>query len=102
MLILMTMFSINAQMLLPATVQQFLVEQAYSEQFKKQQRANGEKSLFVSPRMVDGIQMIDAFIAIDGEYTISMLEGAGVVINSLFDGFVTAQIPVNRLAMMPA
>ena len=100
MLILMTMFSINAQMLLPATVQQFLDEQAYSEQFKMQQRANGEKSLFVSPRMVDGIQMIDAFIAIDGEYTISMLEGAGVVINSLFDGFVTAQIPVNRLAQV--
>lgn len=98
MLILMTVFSINAQRLLPLTVEQFLDEQAHSEQFKKQQRANGEHSLFVPPRMVDGIQMIDAFIAIDGEYTISMLQGAGVVINSLFDGFVTAQIPVDKLA----
>ena len=98
MLTLMTMFSINAQRLLPVTVEQFLDEQAQSEQFKMLQRANGERSLFVSPRMVDGIKMIDAFIAIDGEHTISMLQGAGVVINSLFNGFVTAQIPVSKLA----
>ena len=61
-------------------------------------KASGEAtSRFASPRIVDGVEMIDAFIAVDGEYTLASLQRAGVVINCLFDGFVTAQVPVDRL-----
>lgn len=97
LLVAISGFKASGQRLLPVTVQQFLDEQSFSDNFKSMQRANGERSRFVSPRSVDGIPMIDAFIAIDGEQTLSMLQNAGVVINSMFDGFVTAQIPVEAL-----
>lgn len=87
------MFSIQAQWLLPTTVQQFLNEQSYSERFT----AMGTELRFVSPRLVNGVEMVDAFIAMDDENVISSLQGAGVSVNSVFDGFVTAQIPVSRL-----
>ena len=97
LLVAMSGFRLSGQGLLPVTVQQFLNEQSHSDSFKSMQRANGERSRFVSPRLVDGVPMIDAFIAIDGELTLSLLQNAGVVINSLFDGFVTAQIPMESL-----
>lgn len=98
MLTAVTAFGIRAQRLLPPTVQQFLDEQAYSERYKTMLSANGVRSLFVPPHMVDGDLMVDAFIAINGEHALPLLEKSGVVINSLFDGFVTAQVPVDRLA----
>lgn len=93
-------FGMNAQRMLPVTVQQFLDEQSYSEQFKSMLAASGQQSRFVSPQMIDGTLMVDAFISIDGEHAMTLLNGAGVIINSLFDGFVTAQIPVDKLTMV--
>lgn len=78
----------SAQSLLPSSVQQFL------DEYGKSQEAISQ---FVPPRVVDGQEMIDAFIGIDGDEVISLLQCSGVVVNSVFDGFVTAQIPVNRL-----
>ena len=94
----------RAQGLLPVTVQQFLNEQNYSERYKASLRADNIYSQYVSPRVVDGVELVDAFIAYDSEMTIPRLQAAGVIINSLFDGFATAQVPVDRLAkvsMMP-
>ena len=86
-------FSLNAQSLLPVTVRQFLEEQRYSDGFRKMDPS----MRFVPPREVDGVEMVDAFIAIDSEYALTRLQQAGVMINCLFEGFVTAQIPVDRL-----
>ena len=97
-LMILSTLGMKAQGLLPVTVQQFLDEQSYSDRFKSAMSANGECMRFVSPRMVDGTMMVDAFIAIEGEHALTPLFSAGVIINSLFDGFVTAQIPVDRLA----
>ncbi len=91
-------FSVQAQSLLPTTVQQFLEEQRYSAAYKQNLNADGIYSRFVSPRVEDdGIQVIDAFIALDDERIIHQLERLGVRINCVFDGFVTAQIPLNHL-----
>lgn len=90
-------FGNQAQGLLPVTVQQFLNERNYSELYKASLKADGINSQFVSPRMINGIEFIDAFVAFDNELALSRLQAAGVVINSLFDGFVTAQVPVDRL-----
>lgn len=54
-------------------------------------------SRFVSPRYVNGVQMIDAFIDFENESALNQARGLGVVINSVFDGFATAQIPVYLL-----
>ena len=87
----------NAQGLLPLSIQRFLDEQSYSERYKSVMAASGEHMQYVSPRLIDGTPMVDAFIAINGQPTLTMLQGAGVIINSVFDGFVTAQVPVDRL-----
>ena len=89
-------FSIYAQRLLPLTVEQYLDERSYSERFMSQPDAN-ESSRFFPSRMIDGREMVDAFIAIENEAVISMLQANGVNVNCLFDGFVTAQVPVDRL-----
>ena len=94
---LMTAFSVWSQGVLPASVQQFLHEQRYSEQYKRTVNTDDGLCQYVSPRMVDGIEMVDAFIAIDNEFVLNRLKYAGVVVNSLFDGFVTAQIPLSRI-----
>ncbi len=91
--LLVTIFSSNAQRMLPTSVQQFLAEQTYSERF----RLIGPESRYTPPRVVDGVDMVDAFIALDDESLIGSLQKSGVIVNSVFDGFVTAQIPMNRL-----
>ena len=100
--LLMSLMTLSnyAQGLLPVTVQQYLNERNYSERYKASLKADGICSQFVSPKEVDGIEVIDAFIAYDNELTISRLQAAGVIINSLFDGFATAQIPVDRLTQV--
>ena len=95
---LMAALSIHSQSLLPSSVQQFLYEQSYSPQYKSTVvAADCDLYQFVAPRIENGIEVVDAFIAYNGESTITKLQNAGVIINSLFDGFVTAQIPLERL-----
>lgn len=90
-------FSVLAQGQLPLSVQRFLDEQGHSRQYKAMMSADGDINQFVSPRIMDGIEVVDAFIAIENESVLSSLQKAGVNINCLFDGFVTAQIPLDRL-----
>ena len=96
-LLLLTVFSVNSQSLLPASVHQFLLEQNYSENYKSMMAADDDFYQFASPRLENGVMMIDAFIAVYDDNAIKRLQNAGVIINSIFDGFITAQIPVDRL-----
>lgn len=82
-----------AQAVVPLSVQQFLEEQSYRESTV----SFSFPSMYVSPRVVDGREMVDAFIAIRHEGVIQALQSEGVTVNCLFDGFVTAQVPVERL-----
>ena len=83
----------SAQKLLPLSVQQFLDERAWSGS-----AGMCQYSQYASPRVIDGVEMIDAFIAIDDESTLTALQQFGVRVNCVFDGFVTAQIPVDQLS----
>lgn len=103
-LLLLTSIVLQAQSLLPSSVQQFLNEQRYREQFKMMSPEDLSLLRFVSPRIVDDVEVVDAFIAFDDESMIERLHDAGVWINSVFDGFVTAQIPTDilvKVSMMP-
>lgn len=87
-----------AQRLLPVSVQQFLDERERSPQLTSRAMVNDPWSRFFPTRLVGGVEMVDAFIAISGDRVIGDLQRAGVDVNSIFDGFVTARIPVDRLA----
>lgn len=57
-------------------------------------------SRYTQSYMKNGVEMIDAFIAVDNLSVLDVLRAQGVVINCEFDGFVTAQIPVSILALV--
>lgn len=78
------------------TVQQFKLEQSTMHRLSGA-GLSGYTQVFASPRLVNGVEMIDAFIEIDNNGVIEDLKSIGVIINCEFDGFVTAQIPVNML-----
>lgn len=88
---------------LPGSVQQFYLERAAFENIKgltsKSTLSNWSalKPSFGQPRLIDGIEMLDAFIDITGSDVIPSLKAAGIKVNCEFDGFVTAQIPMSKL-----
>lgn len=88
---------------LPMSVQQFYLERAAFEGMKgsttKSSLSNWSavKPSFAQPRMIDGVEMVDAFIDITGSEVIPSLKAAGIKVNCEFDGFVTAQIPMFKL-----
>ena len=83
-----------------ASVQQFLDERTVIERLNQENRNAALSTMtpiYVAPRVINGIEMIDAFIDIDDKDVLPVLEAHGVAVNCEFDGFVTAQIPVSRL-----
>lgn len=82
-----------AQSIVPFSVRQFMEEQS----IRSFNSALGPQMKYVAPRMVDGREMVDAFIAIQHQGVIQTLQRHGVVVNCPFDGFVTAQIPMDQL-----
>ena len=90
--------AMQAQRVIPLTVKQFLDEQAFNKHLPAGVRSIDSFSRFFPARMVDGQEMVDAFIAINDMKAIDKLQAAGVIINCCFDGFVTAQIPVDDLS----
>lgn len=52
---------------------------------------------YAPPRMVNGVEMVDAFIDIENKSAINALRKIGVIINCEFDDFVTAQVPLSIL-----
>ena len=88
-----------AQQLLPVSVQQFLQERDTRLRLSKQEYDDClDFYRYVPSRVIDGREMVDAFVGIDNENVVPLLEQAGVIVNCVFDGFVTAQVPVDRLA----
>ena len=55
---------------------------------------------YVSSRMINGVEMVDAFIDIENKSAIELLQKHGVLVNCVFDDFVTAQVPVTSLDML--
>ena len=96
LLLLVTFFGSSAQRLLPWSVQHFLEERIYAQSCNSW--ISPLHSSFAPPRFVDGREMVDAFIALEDQASESRLRSLGVEVNCRFDGFVTAQVPVDRLA----
>jgi hypothetical protein len=92
-LLALAALSVQAQHILPSSVRQYLNERALGEQ-------ETAVSQFAHSRIVDGTEMIDCFIAIDNEGVIPKLKLAHVIVSCQFDGFVTAMVPVDRLAQV--
>ena len=92
------------QDVLPISVQRYLDERADQERMMRTNDPVVIRSMFPSQfapsRMVNGVEMVDAFIDIADKGAIESLQRNGVIINCEFNGFVTAQIPVDRLAMI--
>lgn len=96
-IMLVSVSSAMAQRLLPVTVQQFLDERERSSHLGSRVMVDDPCSRFFPTRMVDGVEVVDAFVAISDNSVIDDLQRAGVQVNSVFDGFVTARIPIDRL-----
>lgn len=96
-LVIVSMMESLAMDLLPVSVQQFLQEREYRQ--RPAGRGGDESDLYryVPSRVINGFEMVDAFVGIEYEGVVKLLEQSGVIVNCVFDGFVTAQIPVNRL-----
>ena len=79
----------------PSLLQRLMGDRhAYESLMKAHKNAEAE---YVSSRMINGVEMIDAFIDIDDKSAINSLRKHGVLINCEFDDFVTAQVPVASL-----
>lgn len=102
--LMLPLLAMAHQRQVPVTVQQFLDERAYTERVKAALPRITTFNRYVAPQMIDGQEMVDAFIAIENDNTLSSLQQQGVIVNCLFDGFVTAQVPLQRLvdiSLMP-
>lgn len=88
------------QYLLPSSVQLFLNDYKYEKTFSKlmsNDKTLMKESRFFPPYQVNGVEVVDAFIDIAYPGIIESLKARGVIVNCEFDGFVTAQIPIDQL-----
>ncbi len=77
-------------------VQRFHEEYSMSQRLASRPNAIGRHT-FVSPHVENGVEMIDAFIDFNDKAALDKARSMGVIINCVFDDFVTARIPVDRL-----
>ena len=92
--------SAQLRQLLPSSVQRYMNERELIQRLSPRNAANDlmrAHSIFVAPHQVNGVQVIDAFIEFDNEAVLDQARAMGVSVNSVFDGFATAQIPVQML-----
>ncbi len=87
----------QAQEDLPVSVQRFLQERECRQRFAGRGADEADLYRYVPSRLIGGREMVDAFVGIDHEDVIPALKRAGVMVNCVFDGFITAQVPVDRL-----
>ena len=87
------------QNVLPLSVRIFMDERADRQRLLKYNphEASLYKSQYARPMMINGVEMVDAFIDIESVSALPILRSHGVIINCEFDGFVTAQVPVELL-----
>ena len=92
---------------LPSSVQQFFVERSETQRLintNNNRALSMRKPMYAPPQMVNGIEMVDAYIDIENKGVISSLKANGVIVYCEFDGFVTAQIPIDcleRVSLLP-
>ena len=87
----------------PGSIRQFLNERDDIQRLKSYAQPYALQtynSQFAPPQMINGIEMVDAFIDIDNASAIPALKSHGVIINCEFDGFVTAKVPVKQLSIL--
>lgn len=77
-------------------VKRFYDEYSMSQRLASRPNAIGRQT-FVSPHVENGVEMIDAFIDFNDKAALDKARSMGVIINCVFDDFVTARIPVDRL-----
>ena len=85
---------------MPSSVQLYFNERNDLERMLRINSTDATASqyrMFAPSRMINGIEMVDAFIDIEDKAVLNTLKANGVIINCEFDGFVTAQVPVNAL-----
>ena len=87
------------QHVLPASVLQFNDERAAMERrlASGEMRPDEMPRQFAPTRMIDGVEYADAFIGFTGTAPETMLKALGVRVNCVFDDFLTAYIPVDKL-----
>ena len=88
---------------LPISVQRFLDERSDRQRIMNNNRSHASatyRSQYAPPTMINGVEMVDGFIDIDNVQAIPILKSHGVIINCVFDGFVTAQMPVDKLTTL--
>ena len=88
------------QHVLPITVQRYMDERQDQERLMRYYGAGGidsYKSQFAPSYKVNDTEMVDAFIDIESPSAIPLLRANGVIVNCVFDSFMTAQVPVDRL-----
>ena len=57
----------------------------------------GVKSGFAPTEIIDNVEMIDAFIYLQNPNIVSSLESKGVIVMTIFDKFVTAKVPIDKI-----
>ena len=97
MTVVVSSLAASAQRLLPVSVQQFMQERDERHRLATYGVDATDAFRFVPSHDVDGREVVDAFVVIDNESVLPLLKEMGVIVNCLFDGFVTAQVPVDRL-----
>lgn len=88
------------QSILPASVQLFLDEQSVRHSMLskgKTMTVEADKPIYMPPYMLNGVEMVDAFIRFDDRGALSTARAMGVIINCEFSNFATAQIPLDIL-----
>ncbi len=86
------------QNVMPSPLQRLLDDIHSNERMMNAHRTNdGYIPQYAPPRMVNGVEMVDAFIDIENKSAINALRKSGVIINCEFDDFVTAQVPLSIL-----
>ncbi len=93
------------QEVLPLSVQNFMDECAQRHSLNKASVVSERyQNQFAAPRIVDGVEMVDAFIDIDNSAVVNALKNRGVRVDCEFDGFVVARIPMdilNKVSQIP-
>lgn len=93
------------QNVFPLSIQRFMDERSDRERMLSAPgMASTPMCQYAQPRMVNGVEMVEAFIDIDNSSAVEKLRSHGVIVKSEFDDFVTATVPVallDRIADIP-
>jgi len=106
-LALVALLATSAQLynVMPSGIQRFFEEQRVLRNLIDNSRPVAQsafKPTFALPKCVNGVEVVDAFIDFDNPVALSGLDALGVKVNSIFDDFATAQIPVDALDKISA